>query len=101
MNTNPLFDRLYNDRSLFTNLNTSQTEQLLSWVEGQIEECQSEAEFQRLLEEIRLLNRYVAQGSAFDHLLVSLRHGSFQSRSTSVAHLSYSWRSTFPNALLY
>lgn len=101
MNTTMLFERLYQDTSLTANLDGTQAEQLLNWASSQIEECTSEAQFQRLLEEVRLLNRYVAQGGEFEHLLATLRQGSRREHSTGFSRSPYSWSNVFPIALIY
>ena len=102
MNTTMLFERLFQNHSLTANLNGSQAEQLLNWASAQIEECTSEAQFQRLLEDVRLLNRYVAQGGDFEHMLATLRQGSRREHSTQFPRSAHSsWSNVFPIALIY
>ena len=101
MNTDMMIARLYQDTSLIAELNGGQAEQLLSWAEGRVQECETEAEFDRFLKELRLLNRYVAQGSRFEHLLAMLRQEALRERGTGFMPRGDSWSGTFPAALLF
>lgn len=101
MNTDMLIAMLYQDQSLIAGLNGSQAEQLLSWAEGRVQECESEAEFERFLKELRLLNRYVTQGSRFEHLFAMLRQEAFRSQGTGWISRGDSWSGPFATMLLF
>lgn len=101
MNTDMLIARLYQDESLIADLHGGQAEQLLSWAEGRVQECESVAEFERFLKELRLLNRYVAQGSRFEHLFAVLRQGALRDSGTGTIPKGDSWNRVFPTALLF
>jgi hypothetical protein len=73
MNCDHWIDQLYSDHSLTDNLEGEDSERLRSWSESQLAECESQVEATRLLDTIRLLNRYVREGGAFEDLFIALR----------------------------
>lgn len=101
MNTDTLITKLYQDESLIANLQGNQAEQLLSWAEGRLHDCESEAEFDRFLKELRLLNRYVAQGSRFEHLFAMLRQETLRGRETRFVSRGDYLNGGFPMTLLF
>lgn len=101
MNTDPMIAKLYQDESLIACLNGSQAEQLLNWAEGRVLECESRDEFEHLLKELRLLNRYVAQGGRFEHIFAMLRQESVRDKGPVLVHRGDSWSGLFPTALLF
>lgn len=101
MNTDTMIERLYQDESLIRNLHGSQAEQVLNWAEARIEECESDTEFQRLLEELRLLNRYVGQGGMFHQIFAMLRQGALTRRPGAPAQRIGFTSNFYPAALLF
>ena len=101
MMTTKMIDRLYSDVSLTSNLHPEQTEQLLSWAEGYVQEYASTLVFDRFCDELRLLNRYVGQGGRFDHLFAQLRNERLQQTSTFVALSGDQSTYRYPFALLF
>jgi len=101
MNTEMMIDKLYQDESLIANLHGSQAEQILNWAEARAEECESETEFERLLDELRLVNRYVAQGGTFYQLFAMLRQGALRKRGGASVRKPDLRSASFPVALLF
>lgn len=73
MNCDLWIDQLYSDESLTDNLTREDAERLLSWSESYMAECDTEVEASRLMDAVRLLNRYVKEGEPFDDLFIALR----------------------------
>ncbi len=99
MTTDEMILRLYNDSSLIRFLHPAQAEQVLSWAEGGLQECTSEIEFRRFCDELRLLNRYVAQGGRFDHIFAMLRKGTLREPSSHLPSTGEGYRPAW--GLLY
>lgn len=78
MNTQNWIDRLYADRSLIAQLHASDAEQLMRWSEAELENLQSDQEAERLFVSLRLINRYVQEGEAFEGLFAALRANSLR-----------------------
>jgi hypothetical protein len=66
-------EQLYSDQSLTDHLTRDDAERLLSWSESHLIECEIQAEGPRLVDSIRLLNRYVSEGEPFEDLFTALR----------------------------
>jgi hypothetical protein len=73
MNCDIWIEQLYNDEGLTADLGPDDLERLQSWSESRLAACDSEVEAVRLIDSIRLLNRYVKEGEPFDDLFTALR----------------------------
>jgi hypothetical protein len=100
MDNNLWIDRLYSDAGLTSNLHDADAEQLLRWAESQLENLDSEQEAERLLASLRLVNRYVREGQAFEGLFAALRAHSLRSDrgSTQPDDLGLEINNVYPTA---
>jgi hypothetical protein len=73
MNSDLWIDQLYSDESLTDHITREDAERLRSWSESYMAGCDTEVEASRLMDAIRLLNRYVKEGEPFDDLFAALR----------------------------
>jgi hypothetical protein len=73
MDTNPWIDRLYDDETLTDGLNDDDAELVMSWAENHLAACFSEQEALHLLDQIRLMSRYVEEGEPFEQLFAALK----------------------------
>ena len=73
MNSEHWIDQLYSDASLTDHITREDAERLRSWSESYMAECDTDVEASRLMDAIRLLNRYVKEGEPFDDLFTALR----------------------------
>lgn len=76
MDTNVWIDRLYDDETITEGLEDVEAEQVLSWAENHLATCESEQDALHLLNDVRLLSRYVQEGGSFEHLFTALRANS-------------------------
>jgi hypothetical protein len=73
MESNRWIDRLYDDEAMTDGLADNEAEMVLSWAENHLATCESEQEALHLLDNVRLLSRYVQEGENFDHLFTALK----------------------------
>ena len=73
MDTNTWIDRLYDDESITDGLDDAEAEQILSWAENHLTTCESEQDALHLINDVRLVSRYVQEGGNFEHLFTALR----------------------------
>jgi hypothetical protein len=78
MDTNTWIERLYDDESITDGLADLEAEQVLSWAENHLATCESEQDALHLLNDVRLLSRYVQEGGSFEHLFAALRASALQ-----------------------
>jgi hypothetical protein len=78
-------NRLYNDESLTDNLADDEAEELLSWAESHLASLGTDKDAERLLDSIRLVNRYVKEGEPFEGLFVALRANALRSETDDLS----------------
>jgi hypothetical protein len=84
MDRDETIDRLYSDESLTDNLDDSDAEELLSWAESHLASG-GDRDGERLIDAIRLVNRYVKEGEPFEGLFVALRANTLRTETEDLS----------------